>query len=239
MKFFSGFRTAYWLVLVGMLTWFLHLRLGEAVAGHANAADTIVFAVWVALLLAPLFSEVELLGVKLKREVEKAKDDIKREIVSLKTEISSAIDVRTHVSPNIYLSPPPDAQLPAIEAQIQRAVEQALATRHAVLPVEAPAVRPVDGDVDFLFRTRRDLEIELRRLARERQLPSTGHQMAGTQLARLLSQADVLEQDLLRAVREVYTICSPAVHGEDVTQAQVAFVRKIGPELVAALQSIH
>ncbi len=224
---------------MGVLTWFLVLRVDEAISGRATAADALVFGVWIALLLAPLFVEVELLGIKLKQEVEKAKGEITREIASLKADISSAIDIRTNVSPNFYLSPPPDAQLPTIEAQVRRAVQQALATRGPPPLAGHSRVPPVDDDVVFLFRTRRDLEIELRRLVRERQLPTSDRPLAGIQLSRLLAQAEVLEPDLVRAVRDVYSICSPAVHGESVSEAQVEFVRDVGPTLIQALRAIH
>lgn len=239
MKFSPGFKIAYWLGLVCVLAWFLLLRLADAVAGHASGFDALVFIVWIALLLAPLFSEIELLGIKFKQEVEKAKEDIKREIVSLKTEITSAIDVRANISPNFYLSPPPDAQLPIIEAQVKRAVEQALAAAHAPPQVVDIPGRQVDENVNFLFQTRRDLEIELRRIARERQLPTSDRPLAGIQLSRLLSQAEILEPDLLRAIRDVYAVCSPAVHGEAVSDAKVAFVRDVGPGLIKVLRTIH
>ena len=36
----------------------------------------VIFILWIILLICPLFSEMELFGVKLKREVEKVKEDI-------------------------------------------------------------------------------------------------------------------------------------------------------------------
>jgi len=102
MKFSNGFRIVYWLSLVGVLTWFLSQRVEDAIAGRATLADTLVFAVWVALLLAPLFTEVELLGVKLKQAVEEAKKEIKGEIASLRNEVSTAVSVRADVSPQFH-----------------------------------------------------------------------------------------------------------------------------------------
>lgn len=194
---------------------------------------------WVALLLAPLFSEVELLGVKLKREVEKAKDELKREIVALKTDITSAVDIRTHISPHIYLSPPADSQLPTIEDQVKRAVELTLAGASATPPGESGPVRQLDDDIVSLFRTRRDLEIELRRIAGERQVLASGRPVGGFQIARSLSQSEILSPGLFGAIRDVYAICSPAVHGEPVTPAQISFVREVGPGLLKALRAVH
>jgi hypothetical protein len=104
MKLSPGFRVAYWLVLVLSLGRFLLLRLEDAVAGRATGADIVIFAVWVALLLAPLFSEVQLLGVKLKQAVEEAKSDIKREISSVRSDIAAAITVNTSLSQNFHFS---------------------------------------------------------------------------------------------------------------------------------------
>ncbi len=56
------------------------------------------------------------------------------------------------------------------------------------------------------------------------------------------NEAAELVQDRLvaiaHAIREVYAICSPAIHGEPVSDAQVAFAEDVGPELVAALKAI-
>jgi hypothetical protein len=48
-----------------------------------------------------------------------------------------------------------------------------------------------------------------------------------------------MEPRLDHAIREVYAVCSPAIHGEPVTQAQIDFVKDVGPELIAALRSIE
>src|SRR5258705_7897034 len=104
MKFSNGFRIAYWLSLVGVLTWFLGQRAEDAIVGRATLADTLVFAVWIALLLAPLFTEVELLGVKLKQAVEEARKEIKSEIASLRNEVSTAVSVRADVSPQFHFA---------------------------------------------------------------------------------------------------------------------------------------
>ena len=233
MKFSGGFRTAYWLGLIAILSWFLLLRMDDAVAGRATAADTVVFGIWIALLLAPLFSEIELLGIKLKQEVEKAKDEIKREIVALKTEITSAIEVRTNISPNIYLTAPPDAQLPAIARDVRRAV--ALESSAIGGATRSATVHGIDGDTLFLVAVRRDLEVELRRIVEQRDLPRPDRPLSGVQLVRLLGQAEILGPDLVRAVRDLYAICSPAVHGEAVSAAQLALVRDLGPDVLGVL----
>ncbi len=101
-------RVIYWLSLIAALSWFLYLRMEDAIAGRATTADTLIFGVWIALLLVPLFAEVELLGIKLKQVVEQAakevKEDVRREIASVKQEVLTAISVKTNVTANVYLS---------------------------------------------------------------------------------------------------------------------------------------
>lgn len=238
MKIPNWFKLVWWLILVAVLTFFLWARLPDLLMGKAAAADVAVFGVWMALLLAPIFSEVTLLGVTLKNEIEELKGHIATQIADVRADIRNVIDVRTTVSPTFNLpGPPADAQLPAIEAQVKAAVSAALAEHGR--PVPAPMDVQVSGDVNYLFATRFNIESELRRLASRTQ----GHGVNGRPqpihiLSRALVDSGLLDARLGNAIREVYSVCSPAIHGEPVTEAQVSFVRDVAPELIAALRAI-
>jgi hypothetical protein len=122
-----------------------------------------------------------------------------------------------------------------IKATIERALSQRAGGTAAVK--EDQAVPPLDDTTAFLFSIRRATEIELRRIGEGRGIV-TARPAAGLQLLRRLADAQVIEPALASAIREVYAICSLAVHGERVTSAQVGFVRDVGPKLVAALRSL-
>jgi alkyl hydroperoxide reductase subunit AhpC len=68
MKLPNWFRILWWFLLTAGLTWVLYRRYPDLVAGHAAAVDVFVFAVWVALILVPLFHEVSFSGVKFWRK---------------------------------------------------------------------------------------------------------------------------------------------------------------------------
>jgi hypothetical protein len=104
MKLPLWFRILYWLLLVAVLGGFLFRRVDVLLAGNANAFDTLVLAVWVALLLVPLFSEVELLGVKLKQVVDEAKKEIKSDITALRSEVSTAVAAVASVTQHFHLN---------------------------------------------------------------------------------------------------------------------------------------
>jgi hypothetical protein len=135
MKLPNWFKITWWLVLTGLVTSYLVARYSDLVAGKAVPLDVVVFLIWVGLLLAPTFQEVELLGFRFKQTAEKIREEFKSELQSV----------------------------------------------------------------------------------------------------RALAQAAVIEPALDGAIREVYAVSSAAIHAEDVSQAQVNFVREVGPQLLATL----
>ena len=239
MKLPNWLKIGWWLLLVALLSAFLWNRYPQLRVGKAVPADVVVFVIWIALLLAPLFNEVSLLGITLKQQIDDLKSYVSKQVTEVRNEVRSAVDVRATFSPHFNIpAPAADAQLPEIERRIKLAVADALA-EHGIQQAPPPAPVPVSADVALLFATRYNLEKELRRIGQGRQLTSDSRRpLAVTQLVRALVDADLLEPRLAHAIREVYSVCSPAIHGEPVTEAQVAFVQDVGPELIAALRAI-
>lgn len=231
-------KIVWWLAIVGTLTFFLRERLPDLLSGTAAAADVAVFGVWMALLLAPLFSEVTLLGITLKNEIEELKGHIAAQISDVRADVRNAVDIRATVSPTFNMpSPPADAKLPAIEAQVKAAVAAAFAEQGKV--ASSSGSFAVSDDVGYLFATRYHLETELRRLATGREVGIAVKRALPTHLlTRSLVESGLLDPRLGNAIREVYSVCSPAIHGESISEAQVAFVRDVAPELISALRSI-
>jgi hypothetical protein len=121
---------------------------------------------------------------------------------------------------------------------VKNAVAEVLVSHGIKQPLPVAADLAVSNDIQFLFVVRHAIERELRRIASERQLELPMRRIAGMQLVRALAQAGIIEPSLEHAIREVYAVASPAIHAESVTPAQVAFVRDVGPPLVAALRAI-
>jgi hypothetical protein len=240
MQFPNWLKTIWWALLVVLLSAFLKARLPELIDGKATAGDIAVFAILMALLLAPLFTEVALLGVTLKREIEELKSSVSAQLLEVRSDIRNAVDIKATVSPTFNIPPPPDAQLPAIEARVKEAVAAVLAEHGQTTMLRATAQLTVSDDVAFLFATRYHIESELRRIAEARELPLKARRVVPIhQVARHLIETESLSPRLAGAVQEVFSVCSPAIHGEPVSDAQVAFVRDVAPELVSALRAIR
>jgi len=229
MKLSNWFKVTWWVLLLILLTTYLGQRYSDLRSGHSIPVDVFVFLVWAGLLLAPLFNEISLFGLKLKQQVE----SLRRDVQTLKSEIQNTVQI----NPNITIAPP-DSQLPKIEQEIRRVLDQRLREFGVVSPKQEPA-QAVEGwqntpsDVSFLFSVRYSIESELRRIART--VSEADVKGPLNRSLDLLIQSEILDNALARVIRQVYAVCSPAIHGEDVSQSKVSFVREVAPELLTTL----
>lgn len=190
------------------------------------------------LLLLPLFQEFDILGIKLKKEVADLKSEMNEQIFSIRSEMHS-IGVNTNVSPQVLIYPPPDHELPDIEKRVKNAVHEAMKNLRIESPVDIQSETVLPHDTNYLFAIRYTMEREVRRIwARRLQEERNRRPLPVSQIAQILADMGVIEPRLASAIREVYAICSPAVHGEDVSENQLAFAKDVGPELIATLKAI-
>jgi hypothetical protein len=180
------------------------------------------------------------LASKLKQEVEALKSFVAAQVSEIRNEIRNAVDVQTTVSPQInFPTPPADSQLPIIETKIKAVLSEVL-KEYGLAPARevAPAISAPD-DVNYLFAIRYAIEKELRRLAEGRTKVLGRRPLSAITIGRMLVQNGVIDERLEGVIREVYAVCSPAIHGEQVTSAQMNFVKDVGPQLIATLSSLQ
>lgn len=236
MKLPNWVKIIWWVLLVVIISTFLYKRMDSIIKGQASAFDIFAFVIWICFLLVPLFQEIEIFGIKLKQQIE----DVKEKIVDLKNEIHNSINVRTQFNPQIYMTPPPDSQLPVIEQRLITILEEA--RRNLGIPEQniSSQIPEISHNIKTLFNARYHIERELRRIWRDRfdgekrNRPVQISQIIGT-----LVESQLIDSRLASVIREVYSICSPAIHGEDISERQVAFVRDIAPGLIETLRAIH
>jgi hypothetical protein len=77
MKLKNWQKIVYWVILVILVSGVLYKRMEAISSGNSAPIDVFLFLIFVALLLLPLFSEIDLFGiVKLKKDVEGLNDKI-------------------------------------------------------------------------------------------------------------------------------------------------------------------
>jgi hypothetical protein len=215
------------------------VRRSDLIGGKATAFDALAFVIWVCLLLVPIFSEFKFLGVEFKQKIEELKNHIDGQVLTLQSEIHNSVDFRPQVNPHFTFSaPPPDTQLPSLEKQIRPIIEETLKVMGVQRHGENLLSAEVPPDVQFLLLTRYSIERELRQLW----TASFGTEAERASTPRLLPalvEAGILTTNLAKAIREVYSVCSPAVHGEDISEAKVRFVRELAAGLLSSLRVIR
>jgi len=186
-------------------------------------------------LLLPLFAEFDFFGVKLKAQIDQVKTEVKEQVTQLRNDIVN-IGINNQISPQIFLTPPPDSQLPELERKYQRILDEIKKEKSVQSSIDIQTELVVPSDANYLFAVRRSIEKELRRIwcdwfsTEIGKRPVPIHKMLSN-----LRDADVINSNLSEMIREVYSICSLAIHGESVSESQVAFVRDIGPKLIVTL----
>jgi hypothetical protein len=231
-KFPLLLKWIWWFILVAMISIVLWKRLDLTAAGRSTSFDSVVFVIWVALLLAPIFSEVKIWGVELRQDIEEARKDLSKQIQAVTAEVRSSINVQATIS-NAVQAPPPDSLLPSIRDEVERALNAKIAgsnrSPHAVEP-------QVPTDIQYMFSVRYSLEREVRRIT-----DALLDERSKTQIRRqvdILGETGSIPSEMRNAIIDVYRVCSPAVHGDQVSKEKVVFVRDVAPRLLAALQQI-
>jgi hypothetical protein len=219
---------------------FLGKRYSELFSGKPIMSQMLVLVVWFALILLPLFQEISLFGLTFKREFEALKANVRDEVASIRSEIRNSVDIRNQFSPSfVFQPPPPDSQLPAIGNKIQAELGDPPddpETNRAAVFSELLGIPP---DTESLFRARYNIEHEVRRLWQQYSRDANDRKFVPTlRIAKSLAEWEIINPEVERAIREVWLVASPAIHGEPVTSAKVEFVRKVAPLLVTILKRI-
>src|SRR4051812_4533438 len=114
MKFPNWLKIIWWLLLTGFLGYIVYKRLNSVINGSSTGFDIFVFLVFVALMLAPIFSEIELFGIKLKQEIKELKKDVTEKISDLRNDIRINQAQTINNTIHGFGPPPPDDKLPEL-----------------------------------------------------------------------------------------------------------------------------
>lgn len=239
MRLPNWFRVVWWVLLLIAATSFLAHRYDAMSGGVTTTIDAIATVFWIALVLAPVFYELSFLGVSLKQRIDAVKDELRKDVLDLRADVQSAVSVTSNLSQQVIIpSAPPDRDLPDLKAQVEEAIKSTLRS-HGISRSFAADDLSVDADTRLLFEARYSIEKELRRLWTDRVSSETGRRhLPVFRLTDELLKAELIPVSLVGVIREIYATCSPALHGESATPAQVAFVRDVAPNLVKTLREL-
>lgn len=224
MKFGEKFKKIWWVILLSTLTIILIINLKlfpNSIFSNDNY-ELVLFIVWTCLMLIPLFGEIDLFGVKLKKDIE----EVKTKMFELKSELINS----NSFNPIINFHPSRDEEL---EKEIKSFTPRDK-TANLINNEE------IGEDELFLFKTRMSIEKELRRIF-------TNHSEFNNEEIRFetinsflqnLNAKGLITGKFLETIKEIIAISNLGIHGEPVTKKQQFYVEFFSPVILKELKSI-
>ena len=201
----------------------------------------LIFIIWVVLLLLPLFSEMEIFGIKLKKEVIKAKaevkenlNDIRMQIMDLKISNSNTntINVRNGFLPT--------------EQKLKELIEEFKTNSNSnddnsgeVSSTPKTGIKsddkvPTKFDLEiaeesiYLFKVRVMLEKSLTDLCEK---TDYNGRKSMYEMIRHLNRYELINGKTVELINQITKIANRGVHGEIVSKEYIDFIKQVFPEL--------
>ena len=242
-------KILYYLLVLAILSILALVKLPVYLNGSPQVYEIILFLIWIAVLIAPLFREVSFFGVSLKNEIDSLRNDLNKQIINLRSDIHNTVNTRTEINPQIQLLiPPTDSDIKNFMQTYKPVLDQ---MKESAQEKPTPKIE-IPDDNKYLIEVRYTLEKELRRIWGQLQASAkeielwTGQKtefydrpQSFFQMVRFLTELGPITSQLSNLLREVYRTCSPAVHGEEVSQTAIGFVRDVAPGLITSLQAVN
>lgn len=240
MKLPNWFKIAWWIILLLLTGFILYKRYEAITTGQSVIADVFIFLIFVALMLVPIFKEVDFFGIKLKKEIEDLKQDINIKLGDIKTEIKNSQVQTVHNTFQGFGAPSPDNKLPELETEIDRIVKAKM-KEHGV--ADNKSMREIVDVPDYnlqLFKIRYNIETQLRRIWG--QYFDTIDFDPGVapviKMIPMLIQQQIIDIDFSEILKEILSICNYAIHGKSLTDKQVKFVINNAKQVLDYLNQI-
>lgn len=233
MKFTKHIKTFWWGFLLITFSIFLYKKWDVFTNGNDTRSEFVIFLVWICLVLAPLFKEVSLLGISVKKDIEAIKSDVKEQMLNLRAEIQNSISIDNRNQ--FFLSPPADSQLQMIKERLDKYFEN-LKVKDTRIKEEID----IPSNAQYLFTIRYQLENEINRIWNNSIGENQNRQnMPISQMIGQLVTSEKIIPPVSTAIRDIYAVCSAAIHGKRISESQIKFIQNTVPKLIGYLKTIN
>lgn len=188
--------------------------------------QTLIFILWIVLLVLPLFSEIEIGGVKLKREIERARSETKEAINELRMQV---MDLKVSNS-NTFVFNPPLASKGGLED---------LEKNRPDIPNDIPKenlFRDIPDDAVYLFQVRLVLENLISALCEKFQYSGRKSLLS---MIHFLLRCELIDNNIAGLLQETIKIANCGVHGEILSNDYITFVKKVFPDVKYTLEQAN
>lgn len=242
MKLPNWFKILWWIVLVGLTGTILYRRFDNIISGQSVPFDIFNFLIFTALMLAPIFSQIEFWGIKFKKEFEDLKQDISIKLGNIKNEIRNNQTQTVYQTVQTFGPPPPDSKIPELQEEIERILNAKLKKHDVASDIKIAGCINVPQENLLMFEVRFNVEKQLRRIWEQRFNshdfdPRLRYQPV-VRIIQDLVKFEIINNNFYGILREILSICNYAIHGEEVTENQVSFVTKNAKQILDYLSQV-
>ncbi len=245
MQFSNKFKIIWWIAILILVGIILYSRIEAIFSGNYIPGDVFLLLLFIALLLVPIFTEIDFFGVvKLKKEIEDLKNEIHINFGEIKNEIKSTISP-TFTNQIHFERPADDEELRELDKKIKKETSQ---NEHQSINLNKLNV-PKEN-IEF-FKVRYSIEQELKRIYNElvaakynfpleyNYITNTNRNLnSATQLLDFLAEYHMFSRNIYPIIREVILITNRAIHGVEITQSQIEFVNNNTGVILQELKQI-
>lgn len=233
-KIIAIIKEKWWYLFLLIISSFyvLHYRYEIYQLKELNACN-LIFLIWLLLLLLPLFSEMEFLGVKIKKEVEEANKEVTNSLQNLQNQVNQ-IQLTNSVANNINVGNAPLPSEEKIEELLQM-VRELQSTHSNTNTSFNKFSTPVSSNENvLLFQVRLNVEISLRELCEK---IGCYERMPIPKMVQFLNRKEIINGITCDLIGQVVKISNRGVHGEIVSPQYISFVEESYPEIMRQLNS--
>jgi hypothetical protein len=236
----NNFKVVWWAILVIALGAYLYLRQGQLIGGNPTYFDVVVFLVWMAVCLAPIFKDVKLFGLELKQDIEQLKREISHQLALMKVELQSSIDISSSNTSHVHINsaapiPANDAEIRDIKQQIAETLREFGIRTEKTEQLGLLFAHDIPKESVDLFKVRLSFERLINEYSRLNGIDPRRYPMH--RVLRELQKNEKISPSIINGVLEVMAICNYAVHGEIISENQIAFVLDSASGLYIALKN--
>lgn len=199
-------------------------------------ARNIIFLLWLLIIILPFFSEIDFYGIKMKKEIEKAKNELIQsisnfQILLAQQQITSSINNTFNIGdPNLASKKEMDELLEKIDEGNKN-------------PAQDDNVQNMDSVNDeavYFFKMRYEIEFLVRDLLKK---IGFNDNLPLAKMVSILKRTRALDQTTLEVIEQVVKISNRGIHGEILSDEYKKFVTnaypKIQYQLTNAINKLH
>lgn len=238
-------KCLWYLLLLMSTTYYVSLIHNNIIFLWPITKITTIFILWIVLLIVPLFSEIEFGGFKLKKEIEKTRDDIRRDIVNLQSHISNnnnnnAIYFNSSVWSkeelnNVFESLKKDMKMDNGISKMSKSEEN----KREKLDGKSVDINNLDT-LSYLAHVRVNIEKSLREIcfSLNYEKKRNGSFINIVDMLKFLYDSKIINNNILSSITQIQIIASRSLHGEFINNEYLEFVKKTYPLISEELNKI-